>query len=235
MWQVEETLRRLFKELENTYGSLDFVALMPSKGDPNLVDVLVSADWLPESDKESASFLVDNVLNRLDKDDLLQISAIIPIRKATYLKTNAEQLERIIAQYYDLEKDNITILIPEEAQALLGADGQYHPRSWFLGVDGQYHPPGSFLGIDSQYHPLGSFLGIDSQYHPKSWFLGIDSQYHPPGSFLGIDSQYHPKGWFLGLDNQYHPPGSFLGLDNQYHPKGSYLGIDRKYIEPREK
>ena len=106
MWQIEETLRRFFKELENMYGPLDFVALMPSKGDPNLVDILVSADWLPESDKEAASFLVDNVLNRLDKDDLLQISAVIPIRKATYLETSAEQLERIVAQYYDLEKDN---------------------------------------------------------------------------------------------------------------------------------
>ena len=180
MWQIEETLRKLFKELENTYGNLDLVALVPSKGDPNLVDVLVSADWLPESDKESASFLVDNVLNRLDKDDLLQISAIIPIRKASYLETNAEQLERIIAQYYDLEKDDITILIPEEAQALLGADGQYHPKGWFLGVDGKYHPPGSFLGLDNQYHPKGWFLGLDNQYHPKGSYLGINGRYIEP-------------------------------------------------------
>jgi len=206
MWQIEETLRLLFKDLENIYGSLDFVALIPNEGDPNLVDVLVSADWLPKSDKESASFFVENILNRLDKDDLLQISSIIPIRKASYLDASPEQLEMIISKYYNIEKDNITILIPEEAQAFRGNDGQYYPKDWFLGVDGQYHPTGSFLGIDSQYHPSGSFLGIDSQYHPKGWFLGIDSQYHPPGSFLGVDSQYHPRGSYLGINGKYSDP-----------------------------
>ncbi len=232
MWQIEETLRLLFKDLENIYGSLDFVALIPNEGDPNLVDVLVSADWLPKSDKESATFFVENVLNRLDRDDLLQISSIIPIRQASYLGANPEQLELLLSKYYNIEKNNITILIPEEAQSFRRNDGRYYPKDWFLGIDGIYHPPGSFLGVDSQYHPPGSFLGVDSQYHPKGQFMGVDSQYHPPGSFLGVDSQYHPKGWFLGVDSQYHPPGSFLGVDSKYHPKGWFLGVDSQYHPP---
>ena len=190
MWQIEESLRRLFKEVETIYGPLNFVALIPNEGEPSLVDILVCADWFPKSDKETVTFLVKKVLSRLDKTVLLKISAIIPINQNSPLNTSTEHLESMIAQYFNLEKEQINILIPEEAQTFLGLDGQYHPKGSILGLDGQYHPPGSILGVDGKYHPPGSILGLDGQYHPKGSILGVDGKYHPKGSYLGPFGEY---------------------------------------------
>ncbi len=206
MWQIAETLRALFKEFESLYGRLNFVVLIPNRGDPNLIDILVCASWFPASDKETVNFLVQTVTNRLSKNDLLQISSIIPIRDDSPLKQSPELLEHTISRYFDLSVDQIVILLPENAQVILGVDGQYHPRGYFLGTDGQYHAPGTFLGTDGRYHPQGSFLGTDGQYHPQSSFLGTDGQYHPRGSFLGTDGRYHPTGSYLGLDGTYVEP-----------------------------
>jgi len=245
MWSLIENLRKFFLALESIYAPFDYVVLIPNKTDSTLLDILISADWFSKSDKQILSLVADNVLNQLAPDDLIKISAIIPIRSTEHFETTPELLEQTVSKTFDLDSKQIIVLIPQESQSLLGQDGRYHPKGYFLGRDGQYHPPGSFFGRDGkyhpqkyffgrdgQYHPPGSFFGRDGKYHPQKYFFGRDGQYHPPGSFFGRDGKYHPVGSFLGRDGKYHPKGSFLGKDGKYHPKGSFFGRDGKYVDP---
>ncbi len=82
MIELAEKLISLERDISQEKGSFELFALFLREDSPNKWDLVVSAPWLEEGDKQALNHLIGRLKSHLEPQQLLALSRIVPIEKS---------------------------------------------------------------------------------------------------------------------------------------------------------
>jgi hypothetical protein len=78
MKNIIEKLRELEQKLAEEYGDFALFAIFQREEAPkNKLDIVVSAAWFGEDDKQTLKFMIDNIQSTLTREEMLMLSKVV--------------------------------------------------------------------------------------------------------------------------------------------------------------